>query len=57
MVDILLWIGLPRGPACIVTDPSAHVLGDLYVIRGNLVFLRGFFVFALVVGLVLDGKD
>jgi hypothetical protein len=57
MVDILLWIGLPRGPACLVTDPSAHVLGDLYVIRGNLVSLRGFFVFALVVGLVLDGKD
>jgi hypothetical protein len=31
IVDILLWIDLPRGPACIAPHSSAHLLGDLYV--------------------------
>jgi len=48
MVDFLLWIDLPRGPARLVTHSSAHVLGNLYVINGDLVFLRGFFVLVLV---------
>jgi hypothetical protein len=48
MVDFLLWIDLPRGPARLVTHSSAHVLGNLHVISGDLVFLRGFFVLVIV---------
>jgi len=31
MVDALLWIDLSRGPACLASHSSAHLLGDLYV--------------------------
>jgi hypothetical protein len=33
MVDVLLWIDLSRGPACLASHSSAHLLGDLYVMQ------------------------
>jgi hypothetical protein len=31
MVDVLLWVDFPRGPACLASHSSAHLLGDIYV--------------------------
>jgi hypothetical protein len=32
MVDVLLWIDLPRVPACFASHAFAHLLGNLYVV-------------------------